>query len=289
MMNEVHTVVALRAAIAERRRAGKRIAFVPTMGNLHAGHGRLMEEARRHAEVVIASIYVNPLQFGAHEDFGSYPRTPGADRELAEKAGVDVLFVPDEAEIYPLGREQATTVEVGALSNTLCGTFRPGHFRGVASVVARLLNIVTPDVALFGQKDYQQLRVIERMVKDLSMPIEIIGVETVREMDGLAMSSRNSYLAPEERRIAPRLHATLCAARDAAVAGSADLREIERNAVLSLSSAGFAPEYVAIRRQSDLAPPENDDRALVILSAARLGQTRLIDNVEFERFANSRR
>jgi pantoate--beta-alanine ligase len=289
MMNEVRTVAALRAAIAEHRRAGKRIAFVPTMGNLHAGHGRLMEEARRHAEIVIASIYVNPLQFGAHEDFGSYPQTLGADRALAEKSGVDLLFVPDEAEIYPLGREQATTVEVGALGNTLCGTFRPGHFRGVASVVARFFNIVTPDVALFGRKDYQQLRVIERMVKDLSMPIGIIGVETVREPDGLAMSSRNSYLAPEERRVAPRLHATLCAARDAAVAGSAELREIERNAVLSLSSAGFVPEYVAIRRQSDLAPPEQDDRVLVILAATRLGQTRLIDNVEFERFANSRR
>jgi pantoate--beta-alanine ligase len=259
------------------------------MGNLHAGHGRLMEEARSHADMVVASIYVNPLQFGAHEDFGAYPRTPGADRTLADKAGVDLLFRPEEDEIYPLGKEHATTVEVAGLGNTLCGMFRAGHFRGVATVVARLFNMVAPDVALFGRKDYQQLRVIERMVKDLSMPIAIIGIETVREPDGLAMSSRNSYLTPEERRIAPRLHATLCAARDAAVAGSAELREIERNAVLSLSSAGFVPEYAAIRRQSDLAPPEQDDRTLVILAAARLGQTRLIDNVEFETFANSRR
>lgn len=288
-MDEVRAVTPLRAAVSEFRRAGKRVAFVPTMGNLHAGHGRLMEEAHGHADVVVASIYVNPLQFGVHEDFGAYPRTPGADRALAEKAGADLMFVPEEQEIYPLGREQATIVEVAGLGNTLCGTFRPGHFRGVATVVARLFNMVVPDVALFGRKDYQQLRVIERMVKDLSMPVEIIGIETVREPDGLAMSSRNSYLTPEERRTAPRLHATLCAARDAAAAGSAELREIERNAVLSLSSAGFVPEYVAIRRQSDLAPPEPEDRALVILAAARLGQTRLIDNVEFETFANSRR
>lgn len=287
-MEEVLTVSALRAAIAEFRRAGKRIAFVPTMGNLHAGHGRLVEEARAHADIVVASIYVNPLQFGAHEDFGAYPRTPAADRALAEKAGVDLLLRPEEEEIYPLGKEHATTIEVAGLGSTLCGMFRAGHFRGVATVVARLFNMVAPDVALFGRKDYQQLRVIERMVKDLSMPIAIIGVETVREPDGLAMSSRNMYLTPEERRVASRLYATLCAARDSAAA-SAQLTEVERNAVLALSSAGFIPEYVSIRRQTDLAPPEPEDRALVILAAARLGQARLIDNVEFERFANSRR
>jgi pantoate--beta-alanine ligase len=288
-MEEVLTVSALRAAVAEFRRAGKGIAFVPTMGNLHAGHGRLMQEARNHADIVVASIYVNPLQFGAHEDFGAYPRTPGADRALAEKAGVDLLFRPEEEEIYPLGKEHATTVEVAGLGNTLCGMFRAGHFRGVATVVARLFNMVAPDVALFGRKDYQQLRIIERMVKDLSMPIAIVGVDTVREPDGLAMSSRNMYLTPEERRVASRLYATLCAARDSAVAASAELTEAERNAVLSLSSAGFIPEYVSIRRQADLAPPEPEDRALVILAAARLGQARLIDNVEFERFTNSRR
>lgn len=287
-MQELHTVSALRAALADPRRAGKRIAFVPTMGNLHTGHQQLLIEARERADVVVASIYVNPLQFGANEDFGAYPRTPHTDRRIATDARTDFLFMPTDAEIYPRGREQTTVVEVPGLGNSLCGMFRPGHFKGVTGVVARLFNMVMPDVALFGRKDYQQWRIIERMAADLVLPIEIVGIETVREPDGLAMSSRNGYLSAEERRIAPRLYATLCAVRDTAAAG-ADPREAERNAMLSLSSAGFVPEYVAIRRQADLLPADGDDRHLVILAAARLGQTRLIDNVEFERFARARR
>lgn len=287
-MQDVRTVAALRAALAEARRAGKRIAFVPTMGNLHAGHRQLLIEARACADLVVASIYVNPLQFGVNEDFSAYPRTPDNDRRIAAEAGAALLFMPPDAEMYPHGHDNATVVEVPGLGNSLCGMFRPGHFKGVASVVTRLFNMVMPDVALFGRKDYQQWRIIERLVADLALPIEIIGVETVREPDGLALSSRNAYLSADERRTASRLYATLCAARDAAEAG-ADARETERNANLSLSSAGFIPEYVAIRRQSDLFPPEPEDRDLVILAAAKLGQTRLIDNVEFQRFARARR
>lgn len=279
-MDIVTSVRDLRRAVAYLRAAGRRIAFAPTMGNLHAGHGRLFQAARDHGAVV-ASIYVNPLQFGPREDFAAYPRTPEADRALAQAAGVDVLFMPEEHEIYPRGRDAMTRVEVPGVGDILCGTARPGHFRGVTTVVARLFNLVAPDIALFGKKDYQQLLIIRLMVADLGMPIEVVGVDTVRDADGLALSSRNGYLSPEERRRAPALYAALCAVRDAARTGSV-VSAAEREARERLAAAGFTPEYVSVRRQSDLASPTGADRELVVLAAGRLGPARLIDNLEFD-------
>ena len=279
------SVAELRHAIAHLRAAGRRIAFVPTLGNLHAGHRHLLEQARRHAEAVVASIYVNPLQFGAQEDFGAYPRTPEQDQALLEAARVDVLFSPDDAAIYPRGREASTRVEVPVVSDILCGAARPGHFRGVATVVNRLFHLVTPDVAVFGKKDYQQLLVIRLMTADFGLPIEIIGIDTVRDADGLAMSSRNSYLSPEERRMAPRLYATLQAQAGqitGQVIPAAGFAQLETQAADQLTAAGFRPEYVSVRRQQDLAVPGPGNRRLVILAAAWLGRARLIDNLELE-------
>jgi pantoate--beta-alanine ligase len=273
----------LRSEIARLRAGGRRIAFVPTMGNLHAGHIRLVEEARRRADTVVASIYVNPLQFGAHEDLAAYPRTPEQDRQALTAAGADVLFMPGDSEMIPRGPEAMTRVEVPGVSDILCGASRPGHFRGVTTVVNRLFNLVQPDVALFGNKDYQQLLLIRRMVSDLGMPVEIIGVDTVREPDGLAMSSRNGYLTPEQRRVAPGLYATL---RD--LAGQIQNQDLpaegyarrEAETMQRLEDSGFRPDYVSVRRQADLAVPERGDRQLVVLAAAWLGRTRLIDNLE---------
>jgi pantoate--beta-alanine ligase len=280
----VQSVPELKTEIARLRAAGRRIAFVPTMGNLHAGHRHLMEQARRHADAVVASIYVNPLQFGPQEDFDGYPRTPEQDRTILADAKVEVLFLPDDAVIYPRGREAITRVEVPGVSDILCGAARPGHFRGVATVVHRLLQLVTPDVALFGKKDYQQLLVIRLMTADFGMPVEIIGIDTVRDADGLAMSSRNGYLTPEERRIAPQLYATLHAlAGQIQSAAENDFAEYEAQAGKQLEIAGFRPDYVSVRRQQDLAIPGSGDRQLVILAAAWLGRARLIDNLELDR------
>jgi pantoate--beta-alanine ligase len=279
-------VAALQEEIARLRASGKRIAFVPTMGNLHAGHRRLLDDARRHADAVVASVYVNPLQFGPQEDYAAYPRTPDQDQALLAAAGVELLFHPDEAAIYPRGRAVSTRVEVPGVSDILCGVARPGHFRGVATVVNRLLHLVTPDVAIFGKKDYQQLLVIRLMAGDFGLPIEIVGVDTVRDTDGLALSSRNGYLTPEQREVAPRLYATL-----QALAGqikqppdlrAAQLERIEAQAVGELARSGFRPEYVSVRRQQDLAVPQSADRRLVLLAAAWLGKARLIDNLELE-------
>ena len=281
-MITVETVAGLREQIARLREARKRIAFVPTMGNLHAGHVRLMQEARRHAQAVVASIYVNPLQFGQGEDFDSYPRTPSHDKVALLSAGVDVLFKPAESEMYPRGKTAQTFVEVPGLSDDLCGAFRPGHFRGVTTVVSRLFNLVTPDVAIFGKKDYQQWLLIRLMTADLGMPVEIIGVDTVREPDGLALSSRNAYLSAEERKVAPRLYEALVRLRDRVLREGMHLAAAEENAVIDLQTDGFRPDYVHIRRQSDLQRPGAEDRQLVALAAAWLGRTRLIDNVEFE-------
>jgi pantoate--beta-alanine ligase len=279
------SIADLTREITNLRSSGKRLAFVPTMGNLHAGHRRLMEEARRHAQAVVASIYVNPLQFGAGEDFAAYPRTPTLDRALLEDAGVELLFYPDDAVIYPRGREASTRVEVPGVSDILCGAARPGHFRGVATVVNRLFRLVTPDVALFGKKDYQQLLVIRLMASDFGLPVEIVGVDTVREDDGLALSSRNGYLTAEERRTAPVLYATLRTLagqiQNQAVP-SPDYAMREAGAVKALEVAGFRPDYVSIRRTQDLAVPGTGDRRLVILVAAWLGRARLIDNLEIE-------
>jgi len=278
------SVAELKSEIARLRTAGRRIAFVPTMGNLHAGHRHLMEQARQHADALVASIYVNPLQFGPREDFSTYPRTPERDRALLEDAKVDVLFFPDDAAIYPRGRAVSTRVEVPGVSDILCGAARPGHFRGVATVVHRLFHLVTPDIALFGKKDYQQLLVIRLMCADFGLPIENIGVDTVRDADGLAMSSRNGYLTPEERSIAPRLYATLqaLAGQIKGVSGNGFAAH-EVQAVKQLEIAGFRPDYVSVRRQQDLALPGTGDRQLVIVAAAWLGRARLIDNLELDR------
>ncbi len=278
------SVAELKREVARLRATGRRIAFVPTMGNLHAGHRHLMEQARRHADAVVASIYVNPLQFGPQEDFNTYPRTPEQDRTLLRDAKVEVLFLPDDAVIYPRGREAATRVDVPGVSDILCGTARPGHFRGVATVVHRLFQLVTPDVALFGKKDYQQLLVIRLMTADFDLPVDIIGIGTVREADGLAMSSRNAYLTPDERRIAPRLYATLRALAGQIQSGSGTgFLAHEAQAAVQLENAGFRPDYVSVRRQQDLAIPGSGDPHLVILAAAWLGRARLIDNLELDR------
>lgn len=279
------SVAELKHEIAALRAAGRRIAFVPTMGNLHAGHRHLLQQARRHADAVVASVYVNPLQFGPHEDFSSYPRTPEQDRAVMEAAGVELLFFPNDSSIYPRGREHSTRVEVPGISDILCGASRPGHFRGVATVVHRLFQLVTPDVALFGKKDYQQLLVIRLMTADFGLPIEIIGVDTVREADGLAMSSRNAYLIPAERQIAPILYRTLKTfAEQIQLEGSktSEFTTMEAAATRQLAAAGLRSDYVSVRRQDDLATPALDDNKLIILAAAWLGRTRLIDNLELQ-------
>ena len=261
------------------RLAAERIGFVPTMGNLHAGHLRLIEVARKHTDKVVVSIYVNPMQFGPQEDFARYPRTLEADSARLREAGADLLFTPDDATIYPGGVAQSTYVEVPRLSNILEGMQRPGHFRGVATVVNKLFNIVVPDVAVFGEKDYQQLLVIRQMVRDMSLPIEIIGEPTVRESDGLALSSRNQYLSEEERRRAAGLHETLVHLRERIKRQNTNWSDLEQEGILRLEKHGFTPDYLAIRHSETLLEPHSAADPLIILAAARLGQTRLIDNL----------
>jgi pantoate--beta-alanine ligase len=264
----------LRAALKNRGT----VAFAPTMGNLHEGHISLMRQAREHAQTVVASIFVNRLQFGPNEDFDKYPRTFQADCDQLTAAGVDLLFAPTEADLYP--EPQEYTVEPPAIQHMLDGEFRPGHFRGVATVVLKLFNIVQPQVALFGKKDYQQLMVIRNMARQLALPIEIVGGETVRAADGLALSSRNGYLTETERAEAPRLSRLLQKIRSAIQAGATNFTELEQEAVAELNSAGWKTDYVAARQQSDLNPPSAEKQALVVLAASRLGNTRLIDNIE---------
>ena len=279
-METVTTIADVRARVQAWRRDGKRVAFVPTMGNLHAGHISLIEAARQHGDKFIASIFVNPMQFGPNEDFAHYPRTPSQDAGMLEKAGCSLMFTPDVAEIYPNGAARATQVVVPELTTMLCGQFRPGHFEGVATVVAKLFNIVAPDVAVFGEKDFQQLTVIRRMTEDLCMPVLIIGAPTVREPDGLAMSSRNQYLTAEERKIAPRLHQFLQAAVARLRKGERDFVAIEGEGMRALSEGGFRPDYFSVRNASDLQTPNADTRHFVVLTAARLGKARLIDNLQ---------
>ena len=279
-MNVVSTISNLRREVAAARRAGKRIGFVPTMCNLHVGHLKLVEVAHAHADFIVASIFVNPMQFGPKEDFASYPRTPDEDARALVAAETNLLFTPSAAEIYPRGVEAQTIVEVPQLGDILCGAFRPGHFRGVTTVVNRLFNLVQPDVAVFGKKDFQQLMLIRMMVSDLGMPIDVVGVDTVREADGLAMSSRNNYLRAEEREKAPRLYAVLCDLRDEILRAREVPWETETTAATRLQRMGLRPEYVSIVRQQDLGSPSQQDRQLAILAAAWLGRTRLIDNVE---------
>jgi len=277
------TIAEVRACVRAWRQAGERIAFVPTMGNLHAGHMSLMQLARAGHERFIASLFVNPMQFGPNEDFAHYPRTPGRDAQMLREAGCDALFMPDVAEMYGEGATAPTRIDVPELTTTLCGAFRPGHFEGVATVVAKLFNIVLPDTAVFGEKDFQQLAVIRRMVADLCFPIAIVGAPTVREADGLAMSSRNQYLDAGERRIAPAIHRALLAATAAIRDGADDVAAIEATGAASLAAHGMQVEYFAVRRRLDLTPPGAGDRELVVLAAARLGKARLIDNLQVDR------
>ena len=264
-------------------RDGLKVAFVPTMGNLHAGHVSLIEAARRHGDRFVASIFVNPMQFGPNEDFAHYPRTPREDEQMLAQAGCSLMFMPEVSEIYPHGAERATRIEVPGLSRILCGEFRPGHFEGVSTVVAKLFHIVEPDVAVFGEKDFQQLTVIRRMVADLCMAVQIVGAPTVRDADGLAMSSRNQYLTPAERALAPQLYATLQAAAQRLRAGDGDFAGIEHTGFTALQSAGFRTEYFAVRQAADLHAPAPGAQALVVLTAARLSKARLIDNVQVMR------
>jgi pantoate--beta-alanine ligase len=278
----INKVSDLRAQVNTWSRGGN-VAFVPTMGNLHAGHLSLVQAARKVADRVVVSIFVNPLQFGEGEDFDSYPRTMERDARMLEGEGTDLLFAPSVQTMYPKPQEQQTRVEVPDISDMLCGVCRPGHFVGVATVVCKLFNMVQSDVALFGKKDFQQLMVIRRMVEDLAMPVRVIGVETMRESDGLAMSSRNGYLTAEDRATAPMLFRTLSGIAQRLREGSDDYAGLESQAVRELDEHGFGPDYVAIRRAADLAAPEPGERELVILAAAYLGKARLIDNIDFVR------
>ena len=282
---------ALRARVAAWKRDGLRVGFVPTMGNLHAGHHSLVRVARAHADRVVASIFVNPTQFGPNEDFSRYPRTPEADIAGLRSAGCDLAWMPSVDTMYPFGLEGVVHLRVPGVTEVLEGAHRPGHFDGVATVVARLFHQVQPDVAVFGRKDYQQLAVIRYMVTELAFPLDIVAGETLREADGLAMSSRNQYLSVEERALAPQLHRALLELRGALLAG-VPRAQAESQAAAGLAARGFDVDYIVVRR-TDLSEPVSpvadeapgqgagDDRARVALVAARLGRTRLIDNLEF--------
>ncbi|HTT02265.1 MAG TPA: pantoate--beta-alanine ligase [Steroidobacteraceae bacterium] len=281
-METLISAAAVRERVRQWHRDRRRIAFVPTMGNLHAGHMSLIEAARKRGERFVASIFVNPMQFGPNEDFAHYPRTPEADERMLVAAGCDLMFMPDVAEIYPQGATSSTHVVVPELSRILEGEFRPGHFDGVATVVTKLFNIVEPDMAVFGEKDYQQLTIIRRIVADLCMPVEIIAAPTVRESDGLAMSSRNQYLTAAERSIAPQIFAALQRAAALLSSGESDFAAIEHKGSAALASAGLHPDYFAVRAR-DLSAPRADSRELVVLTAARLSRARLIDNLQVTR------
>lgn len=260
--------------------AGKVIAFVPTMGNLHHGHLELVKAAKKKADIVVVSIFVNPLQFGPDEDLDAYPRTVQHDHAALESLGVDVLFSPKAEDIYPSGLEQQTFVEVPGLSYMICGASRPGHFRGVATIVCKLFNMVQPNHAYFGEKDFQQLQVIKAMVTDLSMNLQIHGVPTIREPDGLAMSSRNHYLSTEERELAPRLYKTMLNIGDQIKLGRRDFTRLIEEHKGHLREAGFKVDYIEIRSAISLLQPGHEDTDLVILAAAFMGKTRLIDNLQ---------
>ena len=278
-MNTVHTVTNLRTQLHEHRRQGQSIALVPTMGNLHAGHLALVEEARRRADIVVTSIFVNPMQFGPSEDLDSYPRTLEEDQRRLEDTGNDLVFAPSAREIYPEGMDHHTHVTVPYITELHCGASRPGHFTGVATVVTLLFNMVQPDVAVFGEKDFQQLAVIRKLARDLHLPIDIVGVPTYRESDGLAMSSRNHYLSEGERARAVRLYEMLCETAERIRAGRRDYTTLSDEAVRTLDSEGFHPDYFNIINSRTLQPADHRDSEVTILAAAWLGRTRLIDNI----------
>ncbi|MFD0726841.1 pantoate--beta-alanine ligase [Lysobacter brunescens] len=279
MIETITELQRLRACILGWRREGLRIGFVPTMGNLHAGHYSLVALARKHADRVISSVFVNPTQFGPNEDFTRYPRTPEADTSGLEAAGCDALWLPTVESMYPFGVDLAVRMRVPGVADVLEGAHRPGHFDGVCTVVARLLNQVQPDVAAFGKKDFQQVAVIQQMVTDLAYPLTLLRGEIVREPDGLAMSSRNQYLTPEDRVVAAEIHRTLQAMRERLQAG-ATRAVVEAEGEQRLAQVGFAVDYAAVRAP-DLSEPDDAPGPRVVLIAARLGRTRLIDNLEF--------
>lgn len=279
-MQTINNINELRVLRREWQKAGKVIGFVPTMGNLHDGHLTLAREAKKDCDVVVTSIFVNPLQFGPDEDLDAYPKTIEADQQKLIANEVDMLFLPSADDIYPRGLENQTFVEVPGISYMICGASRPGHFRGVATIVCKLFNMVQPNHAYFGEKDYQQLQVIRAMCTDLSMNLNIHGVATVRDEDGLAMSSRNGYLTEEQRAKAPILYQTMQALADKLRNGRRDYRNLTKEASQTLNDAGFKIDYVEIRDQADLHHPTADEDELIILAAAFLGRTRLIDNLQ---------
>ena len=278
-MLTVTTIAAVRAQVAEWHASGDRVVFVPTMGNLHAGHVSLIEAARRHGKRFVASIFVNPMQFGPNEDFAHYPRTPTQDSKMLVDAGCDLMFMPEVGEIYPNGADQATRVEVPGISGILCGEFRPGHFEGVATVVAKLFNIVDADVAIFGEKDFQQLAVIRRMAQDLQLGVEILGHPTIRDADGLALSSRNAYLSADERQTALALPQALNKAA-AQIQSGTPVADSLAQAKERLTAAGFARiDYVALVNALTLEPLDRAGGPMRLIAAAVIGRTRLIDNI----------
>jgi pantoate--beta-alanine ligase len=280
-MNNFHTLVELREQLSQWRREGLRIGFVPTMGNLHAGHFALVALAKQHCDKVVSSIFVNPTQFGPNEDYARYPRTEQHDIDGLTDQGCDAIFLPSVDDMYPFGSKGCVQMHVPGITDILCGAHRPGHFNGVAIVVARLFNMVQPDCAVFGRKDYQQLQVIRYMAREMSFPVEIISAPTLRESSGLAMSSRNQYLNDSERLIAPKIYLALCAMREDYQKG-VPLEQIEQHAVHELEQAGFDVDYVEILSANLGKASRSQSKQRVALIAARLGRTRLIDNLEFD-------
>ncbi len=278
-MHVFHQIHSLREALAEERRQGKRIGFVPTMGNLHSAHLALVERAREECDCVVTSIFVNPLQFGLNEDWDKYPRTLAADTAKLESVDCDYLFCPDEKEIYPNGMAEQTRVIVPSMTDVLCGASRPGHFEGVTTVVTKLFNIVQPDLAVFGAKDFQQLAVIRRMVEDLCLPVEIRAGDIVREPDGLALSSRNSFIGEDERPAVSQLYRSLCWIRDEIQAGQRDFLGLANQAAEQIREAGFRVDYVSVCNSHTLEPAAHDDAEITILGAMYTRGARLIDNV----------
>jgi len=275
----IHSKDELAELLSEWRHNDEHVALVPTMGNLHAGHVALVEFAREHAERVVVSIFVNPTQFGEDEDFDEYPRTLERDQRRLKMSAADVIFAPSVETVYPFGTSNPTTISVPVLTENFCGASRPGHFDGVTTVVARLFSLVQPDVAVFGQKDYQQQLVLRRMAEDMNLPVSIVTSKTVREDDGLAMSSRNSYLTEEQRAIAPLLYKAISSVGDDLQNGRRDFVELESAAKQVLQDAGFEVDYFDIRRAQNLEIPDRDCDELVVLAAAQLGEARLIDNI----------
>ncbi|MBN3564161.1 pantoate--beta-alanine ligase [Aliamphritea spongicola] len=278
-MQTIHSITELQAVLGNERAANKRIAFVPTMGNLHEGHIQLIHQANRNADITVASIFVNPLQFGENEDLDAYPRTLQSDQEKLSAADCDYLFAPKMEDMYPNGQVIQTLVEVPGISQLHCGISRPIHFRGVATVVCKLFGIVRPDVAIFGEKDFQQLMVIRRMTEDLFLPVEIQGAPIARAESGLALSSRNGYLSEQEMEIAPTLNRTIRETVAQVISGNHDYSQLEESAQQQLEEAGFKRDYFNICRRHDLQPAQPEDKELVLVAAAYLGKARLIDNM----------